>query len=67
MLRNLRTIKRIDAIYMRVLEGEGVPGDPCREEEYIYLEKEDRLFVIDRIHDTITTTVLGEENESTKV
>lgn len=63
MLRNLRTIKRIDAIYMRVLEGEGVPGDPCREEEYIYLEKEDRLFVIDRIHDTMKTTVLEEDDE----
>lgn len=61
MLRNLRTVKRVDAIYMRVLEGEGVPGDPCREEEYIYLD--DRLFVIDRIHDTIKTTVLEEEDE----
>lgn len=47
-MRNIRQIKKVNAIYMRILEGEGVQENPYRDEEYIYLEDEDRLFVIDR-------------------
>lgn len=47
-MRNIREIKRVNAIYMRILEGEGVQENPYREEEYIYLDDEDKLFVINR-------------------
>lgn len=47
-MSNMRQIKRVNAIYMRILEGEGVQENPYREEEYIYFDDEDRLFVIDR-------------------
>ena len=47
-MRNIRQIKKISAIYMRILEGEGVQENPYRDEEYIYFDDEDRLFVIDR-------------------
>lgn len=47
-MRNIRQIKRINAIYMRILEGEGVQENPYRDEEYIYFDDEDRLFTIDR-------------------
>lgn len=47
-MRNIREIKRANAIYMRVLEGKGAQEDPYREEEYIYFDDEDKLFVIDR-------------------
>lgn len=47
-LRNMRGIKRVNAIYLKVLEGTGVEEDPYREEEYVYFDDDDRLFVIDR-------------------
>ena len=47
-MRNIRQIKRVNAIYMRILEGEGVKENPYREEEYVYLDDEDKLFVINR-------------------
>lgn len=46
-MRNIRKIKRISAIYLRVLEGTGTDGDPYRQEEYIYFDDEDRLFVVE--------------------
>ena len=47
-MRNMRQIKRVNAIYMRILEGEGTQENPYREEEYVYFDGEDRLFVVDR-------------------
>lgn len=47
-MKNMRKIKRVNAIYLQVLEGEGVEGNPYREEEYIYLDDEDELFMINR-------------------
>ena len=47
-LRNMRGIKRVNAICITVLEGTGVEGDLYREEEYVYFDDNDRLFVIDR-------------------
>ena len=47
-LRNMRKIKRVKATYLRVLEGTGVEEDPYREEEYVYFDDDDRLFIIDR-------------------
>lgn len=47
-MRNIRQIKRVNAIYMRILEGEGVQENPYREEEYVYFDDEDKLFVINR-------------------
>ena len=47
-LRNMRGIKRVNAIYLQVLEGTGVEEDPYREEEYVYFDDENKLFVIDR-------------------
>lgn len=59
-MRNIREIKRANAIYMRVLEGKGVQEDPYREEEYIYFDDEDELFVIDRENGELK---IGEEEE----
>lgn len=47
-MKNMRQIKRVNAIYMRILEGKGVEKDPYREEEYVYFDDEDKLFLIDR-------------------
>ncbi len=47
-MRNIREIKRVNAIYLRILEGEGVQENPYREEEYVYFDDEDKLFVINR-------------------
>lgn len=47
-MRNIREIKRVNAIYMRILEGEGEQENPYREEEYVYFDDEDKLFVMSR-------------------
>lgn len=47
-MKNMRQIKRVNAVYLRVLEGGGVEGDPYREEEYVYFDDEDRLFAVER-------------------
>jgi hypothetical protein len=47
-IRNMRGIKRVNAIYLKVLEGTGVEQDLYREEEYIYFDDDDELFVVDR-------------------
>lgn len=60
-MRNIRKVERLDAIYMRVLEGEGVEENPYREEEYLYIDKEDKLFVIDRSDGTMKRIYLEEE------
>lgn len=54
-MRNMRQIKRVNAIYMRILEGEGVQENPYREEEYIYFDDEDKLLVIDRENGKLRT------------
>lgn len=60
-MKNMRKIKRVNAIYVRVLEGTGVDEDLYREEEYVYFDDEDELFVVDRGSNMLK--VVKEEHE----
>ena len=62
-MRNLREVKRINAIYLRVLEGEGEDENPYREEEYVYFDDEDELFVIEHDSNMLKRVKAKEEDE----
>ena len=59
-MRNIRQVTRVNAIYMRILEGDGTQENSYREEEYVYFDDEDKLFVINRKNGELKLVEEGE-------